>query len=259
MPYFDSSGWFLIEKTTILTNSCCLYVQPTFGYLKRIHLSNVSNGSEKCDFIRFIIQAEIIRFWFDSWINLESFTSLPSFTCGDAQWLTATVWAALHSPPAGGSDPTPLAISKTVGFRDMGEATFERSRWNASKTFAKIENWGHVWGQGQIKAQNQGMQVAEHRDLRLSSFRPKFSICTPKNQARVLKEWTFSYLAQVKVKVRSKRSANSKFSNESCDTCFMVNFGRRTRQSRFFKNLTSFEPKNKIKKVNFSNQKGQKA
>ena len=34
MPYFDSSGWFLIEKTTILTNSCCLYVQPTFGYLR---------------------------------------------------------------------------------------------------------------------------------------------------------------------------------------------------------------------------------
>ena len=31
MPYFDSSGWFLIEKTTILTNSCCLHVQPTFG------------------------------------------------------------------------------------------------------------------------------------------------------------------------------------------------------------------------------------
>ena len=34
MPYFDSSGWFLIEKTTILTNSCCLHVQPTFGYLR---------------------------------------------------------------------------------------------------------------------------------------------------------------------------------------------------------------------------------
>ena len=33
MSYLDSSGWFLIEKTTILTNSCCLYVQPTFGYL----------------------------------------------------------------------------------------------------------------------------------------------------------------------------------------------------------------------------------
>ena len=33
MPYFDSSGWFLIEKTTILTNSCCLHVQPTFGNL----------------------------------------------------------------------------------------------------------------------------------------------------------------------------------------------------------------------------------
>ena len=34
MPYFDSSGWFHIEKTTILTNSCCLHVQPTFGYLR---------------------------------------------------------------------------------------------------------------------------------------------------------------------------------------------------------------------------------
>ena len=36
MPYFDSSGWFLIEKTTILTNSCCLHVQPTFGYFSVI-------------------------------------------------------------------------------------------------------------------------------------------------------------------------------------------------------------------------------
>ena len=34
MPNLDSSGWFLIEKTTILTNSYCLYVQPTFGYLR---------------------------------------------------------------------------------------------------------------------------------------------------------------------------------------------------------------------------------
>ena len=30
-PRRDRSGWFLIEKTTILTNSCCLHVQPTFG------------------------------------------------------------------------------------------------------------------------------------------------------------------------------------------------------------------------------------
>ena len=33
-PRRDRSGWFLIEKTTILTNSCCLYVQPTFGYAR---------------------------------------------------------------------------------------------------------------------------------------------------------------------------------------------------------------------------------
>ena len=32
-PRRDRSGWFLIEKTTVLTNSCCLitHVQPTFG------------------------------------------------------------------------------------------------------------------------------------------------------------------------------------------------------------------------------------
>ena len=36
MPYFDSSGWFLIEKTTILTNSCCLYLRGSaFGVALR--------------------------------------------------------------------------------------------------------------------------------------------------------------------------------------------------------------------------------
>ena len=36
-------------------------------------------------------------------------------------------------------------------------------------------------------------------------FRPKLSICTPKDQAKVLTSEIISYLAQVKVKVRSEK------------------------------------------------------
>ena len=47
-------------------------------------------------------------------------------------------------------------------------------------------------------------QVADRSDLKRSIFHPKLSICTPKDQAKVLTGETVSYLAQVKVKVRSK-------------------------------------------------------
>ena len=30
----NSSGWFIMDKTTFLTNSCCLYCEPNFGYQK---------------------------------------------------------------------------------------------------------------------------------------------------------------------------------------------------------------------------------
>ena len=48
-------------------------------------------------------------------------------------------------------------------------------------------------------------QVADRSDLQRSIFRPKLSICTPKDQAKVLTSEIVSYLAQVKVKVRSEK------------------------------------------------------
>ena len=49
-------------------------------------------------------------------------------------------------------------------------------------------------------------QVADRSDLKRSMFRPKLSICTPKDQAKVLTSEIVSYLAQVKVKVKVKSS-----------------------------------------------------
>ena len=53
-------------------------------------------------------------------------------------------------------------------------------------------------------------QVADRSDLKRSIFRPKLSICTPKDQAKVLNSEIFSYLAQVKVKVRSEKVTKPK-------------------------------------------------
>ena len=53
-------------------------------------------------------------------------------------------------------------------------------------------------------------QVADRSDLKRSIFRPKLSICTPKDQAKVLTSEIVSYLAQVKVKVRSEKVTKSK-------------------------------------------------
>ena len=48
-------------------------------------------------------------------------------------------------------------------------------------------------------------QVADRSNLKRGICRPKFSICTPKDQAKVLNSEIISYLAQVKVKVRSEK------------------------------------------------------
>ena len=45
-------------------------------------------------------------------------------------------------------------------------------------------------------------QVADRSDLKRSIFRPKLSICTPKDQAKVPTSEIVSYFAQVKVKVK---------------------------------------------------------
>ena len=59
-----------------------------------------------------------------------------------------------HSLGGGGRIRPPPAISKTDGRRETDEAAFERSRRDASKPLSKIQNWGHVSGQGQVKGQN---------------------------------------------------------------------------------------------------------
>ena len=53
-------------------------------------------------------------------------------------------------------------------------------------------------------------QVADRSDLKRSIFRPKVSICTSKDKAKVLTSETISYLAQVKVKVRSEKVTKPK-------------------------------------------------
>ena len=53
-------------------------------------------------------------------------------------------------------------------------------------------------------------QVADRSDLKGSIFGPKLSICTPKDQAKVLTSENVSYLAKVKVKVRSEKVTKPK-------------------------------------------------
>ena len=53
-------------------------------------------------------------------------------------------------------------------------------------------------------------QVADCSDLKRSIFRPKLSICTPKDRAKVLTSEIVSYFAQVKVKVRSEKVTKPK-------------------------------------------------
>ena len=53
-------------------------------------------------------------------------------------------------------------------------------------------------------------QVADRSDLKRSIFRPKLSICTPKDQAKVLTSEIVSYFVQVKVKVRSEKVTKPK-------------------------------------------------
>ena len=53
-------------------------------------------------------------------------------------------------------------------------------------------------------------QIADRSGLKRSIFRPKLSICTPNDQAKVLTSEIVSYLVQVKVKVRSEKVTKTK-------------------------------------------------
>ena len=53
-------------------------------------------------------------------------------------------------------------------------------------------------------------QVADRNDLKRSIFRLKLSICTPKDQTKVLTSEIVSYFSQVKVKVRLEKVTKPK-------------------------------------------------
>ena len=116
----------------------------------------------------------------------------------------------LYPPQPGGSDPTPLLSRKRMDI--------ERRTWRHSKDLDetlpnhfpkfKIEVTCQVNVRSKVKIGC--FQVADLSDLKRSLFRPKLSICIPKDQAKVLTSEIVSYLAQVKVKVRSEKVTKSK-------------------------------------------------
>ena len=137
----------------------------------------------------------------------------------------------LYPPQPGGGGgrirPPPCYL-ETDGRRETHEAAFGRSRRDASKPLSKFK----IEVTCQVKVRSKVtigcFQVADRSDLKRSMFRPKLSIRTPKDQAKVLTSEIVSYLARSRSRSGQKWSPNPKFSNESFDTCFMVHFGRRT-------------------------------
>ena len=113
-------------------------------------------------------------------------------------------------PGGGGSDPTPLLSRKRM---DVERRTRRHSKDldetlpNHFRKF-KIEVTCQVKVRSKVKIGC--FQVADRSDLKRSMFRPKLSICTPKDQAKVLTSEIVSYLAQVKIKVRSEKVTKPK-------------------------------------------------
>ena len=117
----------------------------------------------------------------------------------------------LYPPqPGGGVGSDPPAISKTDGRRETDEAAFKISRRDASKPLSKFKIEVTCQVKVRSKVKIGCFQVADRSDLKRSIFRPKLSICTPKDQAKVLTSEIVSYLAQVKVKVRSEKVTKPK-------------------------------------------------
>ena len=114
-----------------------------------------------------------------------------------------------HSLGGGvGSDPPPLLSRKRM---DVERRTRRHSKDldetlpNHFRKF-KIEVTWQVKVRSKVKIGC--FQVADRSDLKRSMFRPKLSICTPNDQAKVLTSEIGSYLAQVKV--RSEKVTKSK-------------------------------------------------
>ena len=59
-----------------------------------------------------------------------------------------------------GAVSAPPAISRTDGRRETGEAAFERSHREASRSLIKFYFQGHRSGQGQVKGKNAGFHTS---------------------------------------------------------------------------------------------------
>ena len=122
----------------------------------------------------------------------------------------------LYPPQPGGGGgcrirPLPRAISKTDGRREMDEAAFERSRRDASKSlFENLKLRSRVRSRSGQRSKSGVFRLQTVVTSNVAFFRPKLSICTPKDQAKVLTSEIVSYLAQVKVKVRSEKVTKPK-------------------------------------------------
>ena len=118
----------------------------------------------------------------------------------------------LYPPQPGGvgSDPPPVLSRKRM---DVERRTRRHSK-DLDETLPnhfqkfKIEVTCQVKVKSKVKIGC--FQVADRSDLKRGIFRPKLSICTPKDQAKVLTSEILSYLAQVKVKVRSEKVTKPK-------------------------------------------------
>ena len=110
----------------------------------------------------------------------------------------------------GGSDPTPVLSRKRM---DVERRTRRHSKDLDEKLrnhFGKFEIEVTCQVKVRSKVKIGCFQAADSSDLKRSIFCPKLSICTPKDQAKVLTSEIVSYIAQIKVKVRSEKFTKPK-------------------------------------------------
>ena len=115
-----------------------------------------------------------------------------------------------HSLWGVGSDPPPLLSRKRM---DVERRTRRHSKdldETLPNNFRKIKIEVMCQVKVRSKVKIGCFQVADRSDLKRSIFRPKLSICTPKDQAKVLNSEIFSYFAQVKVKFMSEKVTKPK-------------------------------------------------
>ena len=93
--------------------------------------------------------------------------------------LPTTAWG-------GGSDPTPVLSRKRMVIEIWARRNSKDIDKTLSKHFRKFKIEVTCQAKIRSKVKIGCFQVADRRDLKRSIFRPKLSICTPKERAKVL-------------------------------------------------------------------------